>query len=356
MLDSSSLPPSFSQTTPWEASENSIWLSSVFILHRNLAPFPFPSKMNEGERHQTFATASAAILPHLSAGKTLSSHELSTHTKELLFEHFILSEGFEQFEEGKGMIIDDSSAFLGLLNVENHIHIHLFENSTNWEEAYRRLDLLDHEIGRSMEFAFSKRFGHLTSDPMVCGTGLAVQTFLHLPALIHTGKFTDEIEKLGEEVTIRGLGQKDEFIADLVLIENKCKLGVTEPDILKVVHTAAQQLTEAEQRVRQTLESDDALQIKDFVSRAFAILKHAQTLQIEETLTSLSLFELGCAMGWIEGGEAMQFKKSFFTIRRAHLHEQLQTKEPLTKQQLQIERAKIIRNSLATAKLQFERV
>ena len=123
---------------------------------------------------------------------------------------------------------------------------------------------------------------------------------------------------------IRGLGQEDEYIADLVLIENKFKLGVTEPDVLKSVHTAATKLCEMESEARTNLRNEGQTEIKDLVSRAYGILKHAHALQIEETLTSLSLFELGKDLGWVEGGEDLSFKKSFFTTRRAHLHENLQ--------------------------------
>lgn len=322
-------------------------------MHRNLDPFPFPSHMTEAQREQTFQTITSSILPHLKHGKALTHKELTPHAKEFLFEHFILSEGFEQFDPGRGMIVDDSCAFLGLINVEDHIHIHLFEKSRNWDEAYTKLSHLDSEIGRSMEFAFSDRFGHLTSDPMVCGTGLVVQTFLHCPALIHTGKFTDSAEELGHEVTIRGLGQEDEFIADLVLIENKFKLGVSEPDILKVVHTAALMLAEKEEKARKDLKNDGITEVKDMVCRAFGILKHAHTLHIEETLTSLSLFELGKDLGWVQGADDLSFKKSFFSTRRAHLHHDLNEDKSLPKDELILKRASLIQEKLKSSTIKM---
>lgn len=309
--------------------------------------------MSEAERQQAFTSIISYILPHLENGKALDHTELTPHTKEFLFEHFILSEGFEQFDAGRGMIVDDTCSFLGLINVEDHIHIHLFEKSSNWDEAYHRLSKLDGEIGHSMEFAFSDRFGHLTSDPMVCGTGLVVQTFLHCPALIHTDTFVDCVEQLGDDVIVRGLGQEDEFIADLILIENKFKLGVTEPDILKCVHTAATKMTAMEQEKRDALKKEGKAEIKDLVSRAYGILKHAHALQIEETLTSLSLLELGKDLGWVEGGEDLSFKKSFFTTRRAHLHENLQPESQIPKAELIVKRASLIHEKLKSSSIRL---
>ncbi len=307
--------------------------------------------MNEAQRQQTFDSCCSYILPHLANGKALGHTELNPHTKEFLFEHFILSEGFEQFDAGKGMIIDDSSSFLGLINVEDHIHIHLFEKSTNWDEAYHRLNNLDKEISRSMEFAFSDRFGHLTSDPLVCGTGLVVQTFLHCPALIHTGNFAKCIESLGKDIIIRGLGHEDEYISDLILIENKFKLGVTEPDILKSIHNAATKLAAEEKNAREALKEEKHSHVKDLICRAYAILKHAHTLQIEETLAALSLFELGKQLGWIEGGDDLSFGKSFFTTRRAHLHEALKSAEQIPKEDLIVKRAALIHEKLKSSNI-----
>ena len=307
--------------------------------------------MNVTERVQALATSTQVILDHLEKGQVLTQKELTPHVKEFLFEHFILNEGFEQFDEGRAMIIDESSTFLGLINVEDHIHVHLFEKSFNWDAAYHRLNDLDKHIGQSMEFAFSDRFGHLTADPMVCGTGLVVQTFLHVPALIHTESFAEVVCNLGSDVIVRGLGKEDEYIADLVLIENKFKLGVTEPDILKSVHKAAETLCTAEEKARKKLRSEGQPQIKDLVGRAFGILRHAHSLQIEEALTSLSLLELGRQVGWVEGGDRLDFKKSFFSTRRAHLHESLSSKEQIPKADLIIRRADLIHNELESARL-----
>src|SRR3989344_6421047 len=100
-------------STPWDGSKDSVWLGSVFILHRNLDSFLFPSQMNEGDRKEVFATCTSSILPHLQNGKVLSQDSLTPHLKEYLFEHFILNEGFEQFDTGRGMIIDSTGSFLG---------------------------------------------------------------------------------------------------------------------------------------------------------------------------------------------------------------------------------------------------
>ncbi len=345
------LPSSFITSTPWEGSSNSIWLGSVFILHRNLDSHLFPSQMSETDRKQVLTTCAASLIPQLQNGKVLTQEELTPHIKEYLFEHFILNEGFEQFDTGRGMVIDDTGTFLGLINVEDHIHIHLFEKTTNWDEAYQRLGHLDKELGKSMEFAFSHRFGHLTSDPMVCGTGLAVQTFLHIPALIHSGALTDLLCELGHDVIVRGLGQDNQFIADIALVENRFKLGVTEPDILNSVHKAAETLAQAEGLAKKKLLDGNDESMKDLVARAFGVLKHAHSLQIEETLTSLSLFELGKQLGWIDGGQSLEFKKCFFTSRRAHLHEVFQTQEPIAKNDLILKRAQYLHKELGTANL-----
>lgn len=328
---------------PWEGGD-SIWPATSLILHRNLTGRFFPTHMSVVDAEQTLdiITKSLAKLPPT---KILRGDTLLPLDKEFLFEHFLLHEGFEKFDPGRALILDDSAHFLGLINVEDHLHMHLFAIRDELETAYQKLAHIELTLAKTLSFAYSDCFGYLTSDPRIAGTGLIVQAYLHLPAMIHLKQFVEVSEKIGGDVIIRGLGPESAYIADIVLIENRFKLGVTEENILKTVRTIATKFMEEEKQLRTHLKETDSDLLKDKIGRAFGLLSYAQTLQIQETLFNLSLFHLGKELGWIEHGESFDFFDLFFSTRRGHLQKLFQEKTT-TKEAISQKRAEMVRDRL----------
>ncbi|MBY0529178.1 MAG: protein arginine kinase [Rhabdochlamydiaceae bacterium] len=317
------LPDPLLNHTPWENEINPIWPASLFILRRNLNKYLFPTKMNPSEFQQTFEILKDRVLktPALDQPICLKAEELSALCKQFLFEHFLCRESFQNTSTHQGFIVDTSSRFMAMLNIEDHLQLQMVDYKGAWENTWNTLNKMETALGETLEYAFNSRFGYLTSNPALSGTGFTVHVFLHLPALIHTEQLLDTLTKLKEEeVTVSGMqGSLDELVGDLVILQNTYTLGVNEENILHALHSMAMKLMALEKTLRTHIQTENHLEIKDLVCRAFGLLMHSYQLQTKEALSSLSLLSLGLDLGWIAGVTHQTLYNAFFTCRRSHL-------------------------------------
>ncbi len=332
MKEKSNLPPSLLEHIPWESVANPIWPATTFILHRNLVRYPFPPKMSEANFKQTLPILSEPFtqLPLLSNPTFLPADQITTFEKEFLYEQFLASDSLQNTLRGQGFVVDDSSKFLGLLNIQDHLQLLLIDTQGAWENAWNKLNQIETKLSASLDFAFSPRFGYLTANPALSGTGLVVQAYLHVPAIIHLGQLPETLLKQGDEgITATSLGgTTDEVIGDLLILQNAFTLGVTEENILHAIHSMSMKLMALEKSLRSHLKNEENPEIKDQVCRAFAILLHSYQIDAKEALSALSLMKLGLDLGWIEGVTDAKLTQLLFNCRRAHLSSLIQ--EPLT--------------------------
>ncbi len=310
-----SLPPSILEHTPWENESNPIWPASSFVLHRNLAKHLFPPKLGEMQAGQVLHLVKEALqFPHL-----LEAEKLSLLDKEFIYEHFLAFEGFQNTVKGQGFILDDSGEMLAIVNIQDHLQIELVDTKGEWEKAWNKLSALDSSL--KLDFAFSPRFGYLTSDPLVCGTGLLIYVYLHLPALIHTGQLEDALIKQKEEEVVATslMGNLEEIAGDMIVLTNDCTVGLSEENILHELHISAMKLVGTEKALRAHLAKENNVEIKDQIARAYGLLLHSYQLKTKETLDALSLIKLGIDLGWVKGMTDKKINEIFFKCRSAHL-------------------------------------
>ncbi len=221
---------------------------------------------------------------------------------------------------------------------------------------WNSLNEIDTAISSSVEFSFSPKFGYLTSDPGFCGTGLSVQAFLHLPALIHTQQLGETLAKLKEEeVTVSGMGGNlEELVGDIVVIRNSFTLGMTEEAILQSIHSMSMKLMAVEKTLRTHLQTESNAEIKDQVSRSFGLLLHSYQLQTKEALGALSLMKLGLHLDWIEGITDAKLNTLFFQCRRAHLLHSLNELSLTDSQEIARKRAEFLHKNMQGVLLKIE--
>ncbi len=323
MKENNKLPQALIDHTPWEQEINPIWLATSFVLRRNLAKFNFPPKIDGRSSEQVLSSLKDPLLSSsfLQNPILLKASELSALDKEFLYEHFLCLETLQNTLEGQGFIVDDSGHFLAELNIQNHLQLQLTDCQGSWEKAWNALSQVETQLAAAVDFAFTPKFGYLTAEPYLCGTGLKVQVYLHVPALIHMGQLQETLLKTKEEgIAVTSMsGNPDETIGDLIVISNTFTLGINEESIIHSVHSMAMRLMAIEKSLRSHLQTEEALSIKDLVCRAFGLLLHSYQLQIREALDALSLIKLGLSLDWITGISDSKLNTLFFQCRRAHL-------------------------------------
>lgn len=307
---------------PWNHENQAIWLGSSLTLRRNLNRYNFPSKMQKMEVDQVLQTLKKSLLedsgiehPHFFAMNSLSSTD-----RELMFEHFLFLRGLTEPPNGSGVVIDDKGSFLALINTANHLELRVLNISNQMEAAWNTIAQIENRISGKEGFAFSPKFGYLTSDPSQCGTGLTVNAYLHLPALIHTGQIDSALANAEEdEVQVTGMSSEEEdFIGDLVILQNNYSIGMSEESILHAIQIAATKLIGAEKTMRQHLKQEQNIEVKDLISKAYGLMLHAFQLETKDALDLLSLLKLGLSLGYVSGVTDQTLSDLFFKCRRGY--------------------------------------
>ena len=274
--------------------------------------------------------------------------------KEFLVEHFLTTQSFQQSGAGEGFILDESGEFLGLVNIGDHLVLQWIDTHEELETVWNRLVKIETQLYKTINLAFSPKFGFLTSDPTQCGTGLVVKLFLHLPALMASDRLEETLKKIKEDGTeLTGLqGNPNEFIGDICVFQNAYTLGVTEENILTSLRSLTTKILMEEKSTRKDLKNDNASSMKDKVSRAYAILLHSYQIEVIEALNAISLVKLGVDLEWISGINMEALNRLFLNTRRAHLLSQYGSK--INHEQIPHKRAEFIHQALKGANLLIE--
>ncbi len=347
--------PILKQKKPWTDNHNDIWIASTLSLFRNIENFNFPGKMTAERRKQIIPLLSKELtqIPGLDKPIVLNADEITPNEKEYLVEHFLSPFSYHDTYAGEGFVIDNSGQFLATLNVHDHLHLHLIDIRGELEKSWNSLVKMEMQIGKSFAYAFSSRFGFLTSNAANCGTGLIIALYLQPSALIHTGKIDEFLEKNADKsLTITGLqGNPEELIGDILMIKNHYTLGMNEENIISTLRSFATKLLVEEGSARNGIKHQESPQVKDKVSRAFGILIHSYQIDAIEALNAISLLKLGSELGWLEGSNTAALNELFFNCRRSHLFQTFG--EKISPEELPHKRAEFIHQSLKNVQLKI---
>ncbi len=343
------------QKKPWEDNLNNIWLASTITVHRNIDKFLFPSKLEKDKRAQIISILSKELLKsqHLQRPFLIKAEEIGPVEKEYLVEHFLSSRGFQQAHSGEAFILDETGAFLTTLNIGNHVNFELIDCSGELETAWNHMVKIESELGKAVNYTYNSKFGFLTSDPTICGTGFLLTVFLQPSALIHTGKMQQIMPKIRQEgIVITGLqGNPNEIIGDIYAIRNNFTLGLTEENIISQIRLFTTKLMVEERNERTHLRKNIDADLMDKVSRAFGVLIHSYKIEPVESLNAISLIKLGADLGWLDGVSPKELNQLFFECRRAHLLAKFDEEIPLD--EISHKRAEFIHQVLKKAKLKI---
>ena len=313
--------PTFDQL--WEKNTNSIWLASTISLHRNIDKFNFPQRLDTEKRKLVLEliTGTVQSLSALSRTCILPVDSLHPIDREFLSEHFLLFEPVRDNQHGQAFVTEQSGTMLIQINGNDHVELHVIEPAGELEKALRRLTSIEQGIEKHLPFSFSNLFGYLTSDPCQSGTGLVVNAYVHIPALVARGGYHKAVSKEHEEgLILTSLqGNPEDLIGDLLVVRNRWTTGVAEEEILATIRNTVQKIVVEEQSLRAKIKEEKDTHIIDHVSRAIGTLQHSFTIDTSEALRAISQIKFGIELGWVQGITIETINELFFDCRRAHL-------------------------------------
>lgn len=332
--------------------ESDIVISSRVRLARNLADYPFLSRATESDRAAIESNLGACISnlkeTELLDNQTMyvSLSNLEQLDRQFLVERQLISRELAEASGARAVVIDPAERYSLMINEEDHMRLQVMQSGLNLPSAWERINDLDDRIEAEVTYAFSDRLGYLTACPTNVGTGIRVSVMLHLPALVITRQIEKVFKSLQKiNLAVRGLyGEGSQAMGDFYQISNQITLGLTEEELIGKVSDIVPVLIDYERQARDFLIRESHETLHDRVSRAFGILRTAQTISSEETMHLLSSVRMGVNLGLIGDVEIPTLNKLFIHTQPAHL--QKISGAPLDSAGRNVERATYLRRQL----------
>ena len=328
--------------------EADIVISSRIRLARNLADYPFISRATRQDRTQIEHMLRERILRIEASGDLLylNVEELEGVDRQLLVERQLISREHAESQGARAVAIDECEKFSLMINEEDHLRMQVMQSGLNLQSVWEQINRLDDLIEDKVTFAFHERLGYLTACPTNVGTGMRVSVMLHLPALVITRQIDKVFRSLQKiSLAVRGLyGEGSQAMGDFYQISNQITLGKTEADLIQQVAEIVPVIIDYERQARDFLIKESHENLHDRVSRAYGILRTAQTISSEETMHLLSSVRMGVNLGLIPDLEIPAINELFIHTQPAHL-QKLSGME-LSTTDRNIERARYLRRHL----------
>lgn len=343
-------------------AESDVVVSSRVRLARNLAGFPFLTRATKAQRQAVLDLCRERLL---NAGLARQMIWVDVHAapqldRTLMVERHLISKEHARglqpgqpqkaakasaietiAQAGAGAKADTAGEPRGvaislpdeslsvMVNEEDHLRLQVLRSGLELTSAFQHIDAVDDllegscgESKKSLNYAFSPRFGFVTACPTNVGTGIRVSVMLHLPALKLAGEM-DKVRRATRDMAlaVRGYyGEGSDAAGEFFQVSNQTTLGRTEREILEEFEQdIIPSLVRYERESRRHLLEKRRRVLEDKVFRALGALRHARLLTPEEALTLLSDVRLGIVTGLIRDVSEQDVNQLILLTQPAHL-------------------------------------
>jgi protein arginine kinase len=328
--------------------DSDIVISSRVRLARNLADYPFMNRATPQDRENTKKVLSDRVLEVVPQKDVLAIDidKLEKIDCQFLVERHLISRELAEIQGARAAVIDTGEKFSIMINEEDHLRMQALQSGLNLQGVWEQINRIDDAIESKVTYAFHEKYGYLTACPTNVGSGLRVSVMLHLPALVITRQIDKVFRSLQKiNLAVRGLyGEGSQAMGDFYQISNQITLGRSENDLVKQVGDIVPVIIDYERQAREFLIKESHENLHDRVSRAYGILRTAQTISSEETMHLLSSVRMGVNLGLINDLAIPTVNELFLRTQPAHL--QKLTGGELDTSDRNIERARFLRRLL----------
>jgi len=330
--------------------ESDIVLSTRIRLARNLEDYPFVHHAQKRTLGQIVEQLSKT-LDQCETLKDLAFADFEVLPKlerHLLVERHLISPDFEKAGWRRGAFITPDEKISIMVNEEDHLRLQHICSGFQMENAWKVLNAIDNELSAKIPFAFSEKYGFLTSCPTNVGTGIRVSVLIHLPGLVLTKDIDETLKGITQVgLSVRGFyGEGTEVLGNLFQISNHTTLGKREEEVIETIQGVLTQLIGFEKKACETLMKDAKVHIEDKIWRAFGILNNARLLTSNEFMSLSSALRLGTTLGIIKEISAKALNQLMILVQPAHIQKFL--KHEMSPSERDFFRANIVREHLKT--------
>ncbi|MDR2650015.1 MAG: protein arginine kinase [Clostridiales bacterium] len=267
-------------------------ISSRVRLARNIKKYPFLVVISPEQSKLLVEEVETALGSHFTPISLAGKNDIE---KRGMLERHIVSPEFLKINKPKGLMLQSDERICVMVNEEDHIRIQTISPGDGIDTAWDTANKVDDLLEESIQYAFDKDYGYLTSCPTNAGTGLRASFMVHLPMTERTGNIRGllpAVSKFG--MTLRGIyGEGTEPLGHIYQVSNQVTLGKSEEDIVNGLKTITSQIIDNENKLREKAMSSIRLEMEDQFFRAYGTLTHARKLSGKEAMELLSAVRLG---------------------------------------------------------------
>lgn len=329
--------------------ESDIVFTSRIRLARNLKGYPFQQRLTTEQQDEVVDLMEEAVAqsPALKSGHYFRYHNLSDMDRQFLLERHLISKEHASEKGEKAAAISAQEEISLMILEEDHLRLQTFQSGFNLTEAWDKINTIDNELEKKIEYSFDQNLGYLTACPTNVGTGLRASCMLHLPSLVLTKQVHKVLQALAKlNLAARGIyGEGTQAMGNFFQISNQMTLGQQEEEIIENLSTVILQVIQHEKEARQHLKEKRKAKFEDQIWRAVGALKSARVISSAEATQLLSMLHLGILMNLIQSPMSKEeFNRLFLLIQPAHL--QKITGKTLNSAERDTKRAEILRQRL----------
>lgn len=321
-----------------------VLISTRIRIARNIKPYNFPGKIKLSEADKLTDDILNIIKNDDSSDyKFFRMRDLKKTDKLSLVENHLISPSLVKRDEISSFLLRNDEKVTIMINEEDHLRIQILSSDLDFEALWKEIDQIDNKISENLDYAFSSKYGYLSSCPTNTGTGLRISVMLHLPCLTRVGSMKNLIEGLEKiNITTRGFyGEGSNKIADIYQISNQKTLGNSEEEIIEKFKKIILQIIRRERETREQLKTYRELEIEDRISRSFGILKYAKKLNITEAMIFLANLRTGWEMGLIDKLDEYELTRLIISIQPYNIKKLLEDTD--NKEVIEIKRANMVK-------------
>ena len=292
-------------------------ISTRARLVRNLADFPFSSKMTEDDKSRVQALAYDAF-NGLEDWHFIDMSQVSAPGRQILSDKNIIKDDCSAVVINYG---DESTSCL--INESDHLKISAFVSGLDCEKVMEKVYKVDELLQTKLQFAANIDFGYLTSYIKDCGTGLKFTVRLFIPSIVLSGQFESVVEMVrSKKLSIYPVFKSHE-IADfsncLFDVSTICSAEGTELDQMAVIQSVASVILKTERKIRSNFADNNPTVVLNFFKQSYARAMYSLLLSYEDAVSIISAVKWGLQLKLVKGISENELNGLYYRVKDGHL-------------------------------------
>lgn len=306
---------------PWFAFKgecDDVILSTRIRLIRNLADFPFVTKMTDDDKQRV----TSLVYDTISGNEEysfLDYSQIGESGKQILTDKGILKD-----HSCSAVVLSKNESTSILVNESDHIKISNFVSGLDCEKALKNVYQVDEFLQEKLQFAASFEFGYLTSHIKDAGTGMKLSIRCFIPSIILAGRMPElvnHIRKSGYNLkpVYKNTDSSGDFANCIFDVVSGNSSDGTELDQMAAMQAVGMYILQTERKIRKEFADNNPTIVSNFLKQAYAKGGYSLLLSYEEGVNIFSAVKWGLNTGRITGVSETEINALYFRTCQGHL-------------------------------------